>query len=194
MRSRFSEEQIIGILREQEAGIMTADMLRARELRRDVLRVCGRDVSDAKRLKELEDENGKLKMLLADTMLVVAAASSRSQKQKENHTEGLLDRSEVAKLLNCSPRTVQRLDIPFVRVGRQVRYRLHDVNAFICANLLEKPPSQPSPALRTAASRLAARGVWKHIRQTAGTAGLAPIEAKGSAARNAISAPDGSNG
>ncbi len=74
-RSRFSEEQIIGILREHEAGVKTRRGLpEARHQQRDVLQVEGEkyggmDVSDARRLKALEDENSKLKKLLAETML-----------------------------------------------------------------------------------------------------------------------------
>ena len=76
-RSRFSEEQIIGILREQEAGSPTADVCRKHGISgRDVLQVEGEvrrlDVSDARRLKALEDENSKLKKLLAETMLDIA--------------------------------------------------------------------------------------------------------------------------
>ena len=73
-KSRFSEEQIIGILREQEAGRPTADVCRKHGISGATFykwksRFGGMDVSDAKRLKALEDENAKLKKLLAETML-----------------------------------------------------------------------------------------------------------------------------
>jgi putative transposase len=73
-RSRFSEEQIIGILREQEAGAATADVCRKHGISGATFykwkaKFGGLDVSDAKRLKALEDENAKLKKLLAETML-----------------------------------------------------------------------------------------------------------------------------
>jgi putative transposase len=73
-RKRFTEEQIIGILREQEAGAKTADVARKHGVSEATLynwkaKFGGMDVSDAKRLKALEDENGKLKRLLADAML-----------------------------------------------------------------------------------------------------------------------------
>jgi len=73
-RSRFSEEQIIGILREQEAGSQTADVCRKHGVSSATFykwkaKFGGLDVSDAKRLRALEDENGKLKKLLAETML-----------------------------------------------------------------------------------------------------------------------------
>jgi putative transposase len=73
-RKRFTEEQIIGILREQEAGAKTADLARKHGVSEATLynwkaKFGGMDVSDARRLKALEDENGKLKRLLADAML-----------------------------------------------------------------------------------------------------------------------------
>jgi putative transposase len=76
-RSRFSEEQIIGILREQEAGNPTTDVCRKHGVSSATFykwkaKFGGLDVSDARRLKALEDENAKLKKLLAETMLDIA--------------------------------------------------------------------------------------------------------------------------
>ena len=73
-RSRFSEEQIIAILKEQEAGMATADVCRRHGVSRATFykwkpKFGGLDVSEAKRLWQLEDENGKLKKLLAEAML-----------------------------------------------------------------------------------------------------------------------------
>ena len=73
-KSRFSEEQIIAILREQEAGRPSADVCRKHGISSATFykwkaKFGGMDVSDAKRLKALEDENAKLKKLLAETML-----------------------------------------------------------------------------------------------------------------------------
>ena len=73
-RSRFSEEQIIGVLREQEGGQPTADVCRRHGISPATFykwksKYGGLDVSEARRLKALEDENAKLKRLLAEAML-----------------------------------------------------------------------------------------------------------------------------
>lgn len=73
-KSRFSEEQIIGILKEQEAGDVTADVCRGHGISQATFykwkaKFGGLDVSEARRLKSLEDENRRLKKLLAEAML-----------------------------------------------------------------------------------------------------------------------------
>ncbi len=70
-RSRFGEEQIIAILREQEAGAATSEVCRRHGISDATFykwkaKYRGLDVSDAKRLRALEDENGRLKPMLAD--------------------------------------------------------------------------------------------------------------------------------
>jgi putative transposase len=73
-RSRFSEAQIIGMLKEHEAGLATADVCRKYGLSPATFyklkaKFGGLEVSDARRLRQLEDENLKLKRLLAEAML-----------------------------------------------------------------------------------------------------------------------------
>jgi putative transposase len=75
---RVTEEQIIAVLREHEAGAKTADLARKHGISEATLynwkaKYGGMDVSDAKRLRSLEDENRKLKKLLAESMLDQAA-------------------------------------------------------------------------------------------------------------------------
>jgi putative transposase len=77
-RTRFTEEQIIGLLKEAEAGAKTADLARRHGVSEATIynwkaKYGGLEVSEAKRLRLLEDENAKLKRLLADTMLDNAA-------------------------------------------------------------------------------------------------------------------------
>jgi putative transposase len=73
-RSRFSEEQIIAVLKEQEAGMPTADVCRRHGISSATFykwksKYGGLEVSDARRLRQLEQENERLKKLLADSML-----------------------------------------------------------------------------------------------------------------------------
>jgi putative transposase len=85
-RSRFTEEQIIGILKEHEAGAKTADLCRKHGVSQATFfkwkaKFGGMEVSDARKLKALEDENRKLKKLLAETMLDVAMLKDLNSKK-----------------------------------------------------------------------------------------------------------------
>jgi len=85
-RSRFSEEQIIGVVREQEAGSPTAEVCRKHGISPGTFynwkaKFGGLDVSEAKRLRALEDENAKLKKLLAETMLDNAVLKDLASKK-----------------------------------------------------------------------------------------------------------------
>ena len=75
-RSRFDEEQIIRVLKEQEAGLGTADLCRKHGISSATFykwkaKYGGLEVSDARKLKDLESENGRLKRLLAEQLLVI---------------------------------------------------------------------------------------------------------------------------
>ena len=78
MKKRFTEEQIFGFLKEADAGLPVTELCRKRGFSdasyyKWKAKFGGLDVSDAKRLKALEEENSKLKRLLADAMLDNAA-------------------------------------------------------------------------------------------------------------------------
>lgn len=74
MKKRFTEEQIVRVLKEHEAGAVVGELCRRHGISSATLykwkaKYGGMDVSDAKKLKALESENAKLKKLLADTLL-----------------------------------------------------------------------------------------------------------------------------
>ena len=80
--SRFNEEQIIGVLREHDAGAKTEEVCRRHGISSATFykwkaKYGGLDVSEARRLKSLEDENRRLKKLLAEAMLDNAALKDR---------------------------------------------------------------------------------------------------------------------
>ena len=77
-RSRFTEEQIIGVLKEHQAGLSASELCRKHGISDATFytwrsKYGGMEVSEAKRLKALEDGNSKLKRLLAELMLDIAA-------------------------------------------------------------------------------------------------------------------------
>ena len=85
-RSKFSEEQIIAILKEHEAGMPTADVCRRHGISsatfyKYTAKFGGLDVSEARRLRALEDENAKLKKLLAEAMLDNAVLKDLTSKK-----------------------------------------------------------------------------------------------------------------
>ena len=85
-RSRFNDEQIIGVLKEQEAGAATADVCRRHGVSGATFykwkaKFGGLEVTEAKRLRTLEEENAKLKKLLAEAMLDIAVLKDISTKK-----------------------------------------------------------------------------------------------------------------
>jgi putative transposase len=85
-RSRFSDEQIIAIVKEQEAGMATAEVCRRHGVSGATFykwkaKYGGLEVSEAKRLRSLEDENANLKKLLAEAMLDIAVLKDISSKK-----------------------------------------------------------------------------------------------------------------
>ena len=85
-RRRFSDEQIIGVSKEQEAGAVTADVCRRHGISEATFykwkaKFGGLEVTEAKRLRTLEDENAKLKKLLAEAMLDIAVLKDISSKK-----------------------------------------------------------------------------------------------------------------
>ena len=91
-KARLTEEQIIGILQEHEAGAKCADLCRKHGMSEGTFyawkaKYSGMTVSEAKRLKALEDENAKLKKLLAEQMLDMAAMRNSCQKNGDARRE-----------------------------------------------------------------------------------------------------------
>jgi len=84
-KSRFSEEQIINVLKEQQAGVPVADLCRKHGISDATFytwrtKYGGIEVSDARKLKVVEEENRKLKKLLAEAMLDVATLREALEK------------------------------------------------------------------------------------------------------------------
>ncbi|HEU0149695.1 MAG TPA: IS3 family transposase [Bradyrhizobium sp.] len=118
-RSRFTEEQIIGILKEHEAGVPVADLCRKHgvsdaSIYKWKAKFGGMDVSEAKRLKTLEDENTRLKRLLADNAAlkdlpgkeVVTPAAKRKAVAHLVGDHGMSER-RACKAIGCSRMTVR---------------------------------------------------------------------------------------
>lgn len=85
MMKRFTEEQIIGMIKEQEAGLSVPEICRKYGIGQSTFfkwksKFGGMSVSDAQRLKTLEQENNRLKRLLADAMLDISALKDIASK------------------------------------------------------------------------------------------------------------------
>ncbi|MFD2427448.1 IS3 family transposase [Sphingobium scionense] len=123
-RTRFSEEQIIGVLKEAEAGAKTADLARRHGVSEATIynwksKYGGLEVSDARRLKELESENAKLKRLLADAMLDQAALKDLLAKVLTPAAQ----REAVAHLQACHGMSERRACRVIDADRKSVRYR-----------------------------------------------------------------------
>src|SRR5712675_3532330 len=97
-RSRYTEEQIIGILKQHQAGLGAKDLCRKHGISDATFykwrsKYGGMEVSDARRLKALEDENRKLKKLLAETVL--DAATMKEMLGKTSNAQGAEDGREL---------------------------------------------------------------------------------------------------
>jgi putative transposase len=129
-RGRFTEEQIIAVLREHEAGAKTADLARKHGISEATLynwksKYGGMDVSEAKRLRMLEDENRKLKKLLAESMLDNAALKEDLLAKMVGPTakrEAVAWRAGDERAAGLQPRCRRSQDDP-VSVTSATRYR-----------------------------------------------------------------------
>lgn len=97
MKRRFTEEQIIGFLREADAGLPIKELCRKHGFSEPSYyawkaKFGGMKVSDAQRLKALESENGKLKRLLANSMLEVEPLDEVAARCNDNRPDHLLGR------------------------------------------------------------------------------------------------------
>src|SRR5271163_3356288 len=139
-RARFTEEQIIGVLREHEAGARTADLARKHGVSEATLynwktKYGGLDVSEAKRLKQLEDENAKLKKLLAEQMLDAAAlrellsknGRARRQARRRRASAGRDGPIGTAGLLPCRGASQDYPLLFTTRSGPELRTQLRDL-------------------------------------------------------------------
>jgi putative transposase len=111
-RSRFSEEQIVGILKEQEAGAPIVELARRHGVSDQTIygwkkKYGGLDVNEARRLKQLEEENSRLKRLVADQALdnvMLRGSSDKTSKARGETGSGALHAGAVWRLAaSCLP-------------------------------------------------------------------------------------------
>ncbi|WP_390551674.1 IS3 family transposase [Qipengyuania sp. MTN3-11] len=139
-RLRFTEEQIIGVLKEAEAGAKTADLARRHGVSEATIynwksKYGGLEVSEARRLRELERENAKLKRLLADAMLDQAALKDLLGKKVLTPAA---QREAVAHLQDCHGMSERRACRVIDADRKSVRYRsTRDDDADLCEKLRE---------------------------------------------------------
>ncbi|MFL5011174.1 MULTISPECIES: IS3 family transposase [Rhizobium] len=122
-KQRFTEEQIIGVLKEQEAGAKAADLCRKHGISEATFynwkaKYGGMEVSEAKRLKALEDENARLKKLLAEQMLDAAAlrellgkkmVGPAAQRDAVTHLKAVMGLSErrACQIISADRKTIR---------------------------------------------------------------------------------------
>ena len=106
-RKRYSEEQIISILKEHEAGMPAQEVIRKHGIANGTFyrgkeKFSGMEISDVKRLRELEAENAKLKRLLAKTLLDKTALEDVVQKKWCSRHSGALSSAICSKGIQCA--------------------------------------------------------------------------------------------
>ncbi len=136
-RSRFSEEQIIGILKEQEAGQKTADVCRRHGISEATFyswkaKYGGLEVSEARQLKALEDENTRLKKLLAEAMLdnaILKDVAANIVEQDHRHIKRLVWPGLGFKSFHTARRTIAGMPANDMPAQATVIARLFNVAA-----------------------------------------------------------------
>ena len=140
-RSRFSEEQVIAILKEQESGVATADICRRHGISSATFykwkaKFGGLDVSDARRLRALEEENARLKAPLGRRHARQRDAEGRRRKKmvtpdaKRAAVAQLCATHEVSQRRACAALAVDRSSVRYVsRRGNdaELRARIRDI-------------------------------------------------------------------
>ncbi|OWJ85439.1 IS3 family transposase [Haematobacter massiliensis] len=139
-KSRFTEAQIIGMIKEQEAGLPISELCRKHGLSPATFyklkaKYGGMDLSDAKRLKQLEDENAKLKRLLADAMLdnvvlkdLPGKALTTPMQRRDAVLQAMKDhpisQRRACVLIGVDPKTVRRERPPD---NPEIREEMHKI-------------------------------------------------------------------